>query len=268
VRRNQIVWNTASRKHDREYADLLEQARSGSALLPRELDVLRPVLGSAPEVVHLQSGCGIDDVALVAAGAQRVVGVDFSAVAASSAQRRADDLGVACRYLVAEVPGVPLRDGCADLVYTGKGALIWMRDLTAWAADVARLLRPSGHLFVYEGHPMVPLWAWDEDDARIRPDRSYFARTFVNDTYPALGAVEWQWSLGEIVTAVVAAGLEVIRLSEHPEPFWQPADVDAAAWRGRLPNAFMLLARVRAGGSAPRPGSPRRTGARRAEPRR
>jgi SAM-dependent methyltransferase len=53
------------------------------------------------------------------------------------------------------VPGVPLADGVADLVYTGKGALIWMPDIGAWAREAARLLRPGGHLFVYEGHPAV-----------------------------------------------------------------------------------------------------------------
>jgi SAM-dependent methyltransferase len=194
-------------------------------------------------VVHPQSGHGLEDIALVAAGAQSVVGIDFSEVAATAAQRRADDLGIACRYLVAEVPGVPLRDECADLVYTGKGALFWMHDLAAWAQDIARVLRPSGHLFIYEAHPIVPLWTWDEDEPRIRPDRSYFARSHVNDTFPAGGAVEWQWSLGQIITAVVSAGLEVLVVEEYAEPFWKPADTAAAAWRGRLPNSFALLAR-------------------------
>ena len=245
VRANQVVWNSASRKHVREDAELLAEARGGGSLLERELEILAPLLRPGPVVVHPQSGHGLDDVGLVRAGARRVVGVDYSQVAASAAARRACELGLDCHYLVAEVPGVPLPAGCADLVYTGKGALIWMRDLTAWARDVARLLRPSGHLFVYEGHPMVPLWTWDSDQPRIRPDRSYFGPGHRNDTFPGNGAVEWQWSLGQVVNAVVGAGLEVRHLSEHPEPFWRPADVDAAAWRGRLPNAFMLLARRR-----------------------
>jgi hypothetical protein len=118
-----------------------------------------------------------------------------------------------------------------------------MHDLAAWAHDIARLLRPSGHLFIYESHPIVPLWTWDEDEPRIRPDRSYFARSHVNDTFPAGGAVEWQWSLGQIITAVVSAGLEVMVVEEYAEPFWQPAGTSAAAWRGRLPNSFALLAR-------------------------
>jgi SAM-dependent methyltransferase len=243
VQSNRAAWEAASQKYVREYDDLLKLAREHSSLTESELGVLRPLLRSSPEVVHLQSGNGLDDIDLVAAGARRVTGVDFSAVAAGAAERRAHELAVACRYVVAEVPGVPLRRECADLVYTGKGALTWMRDLGAWARDAARLLRPGGHLFVREAHPAEPLWTWDEDAPRIRPDRGYFGRCHVNDTYPARGAVEWQWTLGEIINAVIAAGLEVLHLAEHPEPFWWPGGIDAAAWRGQLPNSFTLLAR-------------------------
>jgi hypothetical protein len=65
----------------------------------------------------------------------------------------------------------------------------------------------------------------------------------VNDTFPARGAVEWQWSLGQVVTAVAAAGLEIVHLGEYSEPFWRPGGIEAAAWDGRLPNTFALLAR-------------------------
>ncbi len=240
--RNRAAWEQASLKHVREYQALLAQARDGGSLAPREVDVLRPRLASSPVVVHLQSGHGLDDVDLVAAGARCAVGVDFSAVATAAAQRRADELAVACRYVLGQVPAVPLRDQCADLVYTGKGALIWMPDLDAWAAEVARLLRPAGHLFVYEAHPMVALWTWDQDEPRIRRDRSYFARSHQNDTYPARGATEWQWTLGQVITAVTTAGLQIRHLDEHPEPFWQPHGITAAAWQGRLPNTYSLLA--------------------------
>jgi SAM-dependent methyltransferase len=245
VRRNRIAWESASCKHVEEYQELLEQARDQSSLLGCELDLLRPLLAALPAVVHLQSGHGLDDIALVAAGARCVTGVDFSTVATCAAQRRADEIGVACRYVVAELPGAPLRDGCADLVYTGKGALIWMPDLRAWARDAARLLRPSGHLFIYEAHPAVPLWTWDEDEPRIRPDRGYFECSHVNDTFPARGAVESQATLGQIINAVIGAGLEVQHVAEYAEPFWRPDDVAAAAWEGRLPNSFSLLAQCK-----------------------
>jgi SAM-dependent methyltransferase len=243
VRANRSAWEAASQKHVREYDELLAEAATGSSLAEAERDLLREILGRSPAVVHLQSGNGQDDVALVRAGARSVLGVDYSEVATGAAQRRADALGVACRYVVGLIPAVPLADATADLVYTGKGALIWMPDLARWADEVARLLRPGGHLFVYEGHPAVVLWSWDEDQARIRADRDYFGRSHVNDTFPAHGAVEWQWTLGDVVTAVVSAGMEIEFLGEYPEPFWRPGGVRAAAWDGRLPNSFALLAR-------------------------
>ncbi|HEY0531691.1 MAG TPA: hypothetical protein VGD29_08855 [Actinoplanes sp.] len=177
TRANRTAWEIASRKHVREYDELLAEARVGGSLTPVEHALLDP-----------------------------------------------------------------LASGCADLVYTGKGALIWMPDIGAWALDAARLLRPGGHLFVFEGHPAVPLWTWDTDRPRIRPDRSYFAPSHLNDSFPANGAVERQWTLGRIVTAVADAGLRIRHLAEHPEPFWRMGGVTAAAWDGRLPNTFSLLA--------------------------
>lgn len=236
------AWDQASTKHVREYDDLLAQARTAE-LFPVEQEILAPILRTRPQVVHPQSGHGIDDVALVRAGAAAVVGLDYSTTAVEAAQRRADELDVPCRYLVAVLPRAPLAGGCADLVYTGKGALIWLVDLTAWAREMARLLRLGGHLFVHEAHPMVPLYSWDTDEPRIRPDRDYFAEQHVNDTFPGRGAVERQHTLAQVVMAVVGAGLELAELREHPEPFYRPDGVDAAVWDGRLPNSYSLLAR-------------------------
>ncbi|MFC4070862.1 class I SAM-dependent methyltransferase [Actinoplanes subglobosus] len=243
TRANRNAWEAASTKRVREYPELLARAAAGTSLTALERDLLRPVLATGPDVVHWQSGHGADDIALLSAGARSVIGVDYSSVAAGAAQRRADELGVNCRYVVAALPGAPLADGCADLVYTGKGALIWMPDLDTWAADIVRLLRPSGHLFLYEEHPAAPLWSWDSDEPRIRPDRSYFAPSHVNDSFPANGAVQWQRTLASIVTSVIGAGLRLLHLAEHPAPFWRMGGVEAAAWNGRLPNAFSLLAR-------------------------
>ena len=37
--------------------------------------------------------------------------------------------------------------------YTGRGSLIWLQDLDAWAAVLLRLLAPDGRLVIFEGHP-------------------------------------------------------------------------------------------------------------------
>ncbi len=243
TRTSRHTWDEASAKYVREYAATLAIAANGSSLLDTERELLRDVLRRSPRVVHLQSGNGTDDVALIRAGARSVIGIDYSEVAVRSARRRAVDLGVPCHYIVAALPGAPLATASADLVYTGKGALIWMPDLARWARDVARLLKPSGHLFVHEEHPAATLWSWDADEPRVRADRSYFATSHVDEVFPAGGATRWQWSLGSLITAIADARLQIVHLAEHPEPFWRPDGVSAAAWTGRLPNSFSLLAR-------------------------
>ncbi|WP_432570856.1 class I SAM-dependent methyltransferase [Kineococcus sp. SYSU DK005] len=240
--RTRQAWEQASHKHVREHEALLAEART-ARLLPVEQDLLAPSLATGPHVLHPQSGHGIDDHALINAGAASVLGLDYSPTAVRSAQQRADALGAPCRYVLAQIPPLPLADAGTDLVYTGKGALIWLADLHTWAAEVARVLRPGAHLFVHEAHLAVPLWSWDQDHTRVRGDRSYFARTHVNDTFPAGGAVEHQHTLAQIVMATTGAGLNLVELIEHPEPFWRPADTEAAAWKGQLPNSFTLLAR-------------------------
>jgi SAM-dependent methyltransferase len=143
------------------------------------------------------------------------------------------------------MPASGLEASCADLAYTGKGALIWLSDLPAFFAEVHRLLRAGGWFYVYEAHPLVPLWAWDADEIRVRSDRSYFAPSHVNDSFPGNGAVEHQNTLSTIVMACRRAGFEIEHLEEHPEPFWRPGylTAPAAAWDGRVPNSFSLLAR-------------------------
>ncbi|WP_423461955.1 class I SAM-dependent methyltransferase [Promicromonospora sp. MS192] len=235
------AWAAASRKYEIEYAEHLERARTAQ-LLPAEVAALGGLVPGA-DVVHPMSGHGLDDVALVHLGARSVHGLDYSDAAVSSAQRRADELGVPCRYTRATMPDSGLDDGCADLVYTGKGALIWLADLDTFLLETRRLLRPGGRFYVYEAHPLVPLWTWDADEARLRTDRGYFAPSHVNDTFPGNGAVEHQRTLAEMVMACLRAGFTIEHLKEHPEPFWQPDRLSAAAWDGRLPNTFSLLAR-------------------------
>lgn len=237
----QQAWEAASQKYIREYDELLHDAKD-ARLLTLEESVLRDIVVDA-DIVHPMSGHGVDDVALIHLGARSVTGIDYSPTAVAAAQRRADELGVQCRYITATLPASGLKDDLADLIYTGKGALIWVEDLDAWLIEMRRLLRPGGHLFIYEAHPLTPLWTWDRDKVEVRADRGYFARSHINDSFPAGGAVEHQRTLAETIMAITGAGFDILHLEEHPEPFWRPDDMQAAAWNGQVPNAFSLLAR-------------------------
>ena len=249
---NRRAWEIASRKYVEE-SDAVQVAADHGTLLEVERELIASLVAQSV-VLHLQSGNGTDDADLCRLGATAVIGVDFSAVAAASAQRRADALDLPVSYVVADARVLPVGSACVDVVYTGKGALMWLPDLIAWAADVARVLRPGGHLFLYEAHPAAALWSRDEDQARVRADRSYFGGTRANDSFPASAierfspdsgdeAIEWQWTLGDVVSTILEAGLQLKHLGEYAEPFWRPGEVGTvAAWEGNLPNSFSLLA--------------------------
>ena len=193
----------------------------------------RPRLGDITGLrgVHLQCHIGTDTVSLARLGA-RMTGLDLSEASLEQARRLAKDTGTdvdfhhADVYRAAEVLGA----GRFDLVYTGVGALCWLPSVARWAAVVAELLRPGGRLFIREGHPM--LWALDEtaDPATLRYPYFEHDEPLVFDepkTYADPDAVltnsithSWNHGLGEIVTAVMGAGLRITQLVEHDSVPW------------------------------------------------
>jgi SAM-dependent methyltransferase len=183
--------------------------------------------------IHLQCHIGTDTLSLARLGA-RVTGLDFSTNAIDEARRLVADTGDDVDFVVADVYDAAsvLQPGSFDLVYTGVGALCWLPSMDHWAAVVAELLAPGGSLFLREGHPI--LWTMDErldDDLHLR--FPYFEReqplqwdddsTYVETTRPltATRTYEWNHSLGEIVTALLAAGLRIDLLEEHDSVPWE-----------------------------------------------
>ncbi|GGK79323.1 hypothetical protein [Mangrovihabitans endophyticus] len=112
--------------------------------------------------------------------------------------------------------------------------------------DIA-LVQAGARVFLYEGHPATELWTWDLDKPRIRPDCSYFGRSFVCDDngFPANGAIMWQWTLGEAVTAIVRAGFAIQCIEGYAEPFWRMGGVGAAA------AAMVMMVPLPSTGNAP-----------------
>ncbi len=194
-----------------------------------------PRLGSVDglRAVHLQCHIGTDTLSLARLGA-RVTGLDFSPNAVDEARRLVADTGDEVDFVVADVydAATVLPAGSFDLVYTGVGALCWLPGVERWAEVVAALLAPGGTLHLREGHPI--LWSMDEridDDLHLR--FPYWEReqplewdddsTYVETTRPltATRTYEWNHSLGEIVTALIRAGLRIELLEEHDSVPWE-----------------------------------------------
>jgi hypothetical protein len=129
---------------------------------------------------------------------------------------------------------------------------------------VAGLLRPGGRLFIREGHPMLWTLADPRVDGLLVVEYPYFEReepTVWDEpgTYVATEASfehnvthEWNHGLGEIVTAVLDAGLQLTGLVEHDSVHWealpgQMERLESGEWRlldrpWRLPHSYTLQA--------------------------
>ena len=222
------------------------------------------------DVVHLQCHIGTDTVSLARLGARRTIGLDFSGASVAEARRLAELAGAAVDVVEGDVHDAVdlLGREAYDLVYTGIGALCWLPDVHRWAQVVAGLLRPGGRLFLREASPV--LWAVDEereDDLlvlrypyRQTPDPMEFVEegTYVDTdhVFEHRRSQSWNHGTGEIVTAVLEAGLELTMLVEHESVPWQAirgqmVQGELGEWRlrerpERLPLTYTLQAVKRA----------------------
>lgn len=196
----------------------------------------QPRLGDVAglRVAHLQCHIGTDTLSLARLGAT-VSGLDFSAPAIEQSRALAAATDTAIDFHVADVYDAVDVLGAAsyDLVYTGIGVLCWLPDIARWAEVVSGLLKPGGRLFIREGHPI--LWATDLDrlDGSLVVDFPYFERTeptvwdepgtYVSTSteFSHTRSAEWNHGIGEILTAVLAAGLDVTAFEEHRSVPWQ-----------------------------------------------
>ncbi|WP_218021593.1 class I SAM-dependent methyltransferase [Nocardia acidivorans] len=264
---NRDNWDERAPLHAVSSDYALEKFRTDTSFLSEVVRFDLPLLGDIRGLrgVHLQCHIGTDTLSLTRLGAN-MTGLDFSAASLAQARKLAEDASAAIEYVETEVYEAVnvLGAGQFDLVYTGIGALCWLPDIRRWAETVATLLRPGGRLFIRDGHPVLS--AIDETQLdRLVIGYPYFetAEPMVFDeggTYvETVGVVsktvthEWNHGLGEIVGAVLAAGLSVTGLVEHPTVPWNalPGRMihdERGEWRmaahpERLPLSFTLQAR-------------------------
>ena len=235
-----LSWNGAVGAHDSHRGDLSGVLRAGgSTLFPEELELLGDLEGKT--LAHLQCNSGGDSLSLVLGGAA-VTGVDISDEAISSARRLSAEAGIRANFERADVydwlETAARRGRRFDIIFSSYGIVCWLPDLDAWARGIAAVLTGGGRFVLVDFHPAADMFdeRWEHASAYPSGGERLLLEEGVSDYVAGSGGgltpagfVEgerdfknphhsylFQWGLGEIITALAAAGLRTVALKEYP----------------------------------------------------
>jgi SAM-dependent methyltransferase len=258
---NRRAWDQAAPHHrsiDR-YRELLEGfATPGfSCLDAEEIERLQAIGVEGKAVAQICCNNGRELLSIKNRGAARCVGFDQSARFLAQAAELAAAGGIDCRFVETDVYDIPAEfDDSFDLVVITIGVFGWMPDLGGFFDVVDRLLRPGGHLFIHEQHPINNmLEPGDPDPHRLA--NSYFrAEPFVENEIIVYegernepGEVHYWFvhTLSDVITACLERGLSLVQFAESPVNISSEIYDVYQDREAQLPLSYSLTARKSGG---------------------
>lgn len=227
---NRKYWNEVAKVHYKSYNLDPLRKRKSSLIDKVQKEAFYPVKDKS--ILHLQCHIGTDTLSLALDGA-KVTGLDFSEESIDHAIRLSEEMDIPARFIKSSVfDASTVLDEKFDIVYTGKGAVMWMPDIKRWAETIYECLKPDGIFYIIDVHPFFfnceedekghyefkapyfregkPLFF--EEEWPDYSDKTYIAQ---NPTY------EWNWTLSDIVNALINAGLQIEKLEEMEHIFYK-----------------------------------------------
>jgi len=216
---NKAAWNARAQLHvGSKFYDVEGFVAGANSLTALELELLGDVSGK--HILHLQCHFGQDTLSMARMGAL-VTGLDISDTAIAEAQKLAERCGSKAEWVTSNVIDHRAElDGKFDIVFTSYGTIGWLPDLASWAANIVRYLKPGGRFVFAEFHPVV--WMFDNDFKEIA--YSYFNQEMIveeeqgsyadREAIIKLASYSWNHGLGEVLGALLNAGLRIDRFEE------------------------------------------------------
>ena len=234
---NAVAADWAKRMDDRGVWRRCAQ-EPGLALDARELHWLGNVRGKM--VAVLGSGDNLVVFALAGMGA-KVTSVDISENQLAVARQRAAELGLTVEFLRADVTDLSaLTTSGFDVVYTGGHVAVWVSDLRKFYTEAARILKPGGVFIVSEYHPFRRIWKDEKERLELASDYFEHGPFLYHDA--AGKKYEFQWTVSDYISAVMAAGCELLAVEEFgsgSDGAWEVPPVPG------LPRVLLVVGRKR-----------------------
>lgn len=221
---NKETWNQKVHVHkDSDFYDVNSFLKGETTLNRLEIEELGPIAGK--DVLHLQCHFGLDTISLARLGA-KCTGIDLSDEGVKEARRLNDLVGGDSIFIESNVYDVSENvKGDFDVVFTSYGVVGWLPDLDLWAKIIVEKLRPGGVFYMAEFHPII--WMFEYLESPIKMKYPYLKGDVIyeeyegtyGDTKAKMTSKEYGWNhgLGEVVSALTKAGLQIEFLHEHVE---------------------------------------------------
>jgi len=218
---NKTTWDQKVSIHAKSDFYNVEDFKKGqTSLNAYELDEVGDVKGKS--LLHLQCHFGQDTMSWSRLGA-KCTGIDLSSEGVEEAKKLNNELGLDATFIECNLYDVPSKvEGEFDIVFTSYGVIGWLPDLKKWGEIIAGKLKKGGVFYMIEFHPIV--WMFDFLQTPPKLTYPYLNKEVIYEEYKGtytnsdadIVSKEYGWNhgLGEVVSALTNAGLEIEFLHE------------------------------------------------------
>ena len=235
---NKKGWDGLAATHYKKYH--IDKLIAGTPLLS---ELIQSEVGEVKgkSLVHLLCHIGTDTLSWALLGA-RVTGIDISPESLKYARMLAERMGIDADFIESDIMDVMDKLKTKyDLAFSSTGVLCWLPDIQRYAHTVRHLLHDGGVFYILDGHPFRNVLLNEAGEASPNIIQGDYFRKEVwrydnlgDYTDPELlipvKSYEWDWTLGEIVSAFCEAGMRIVFLHEFPQYFYNgytPYDVES-----------------------------------------
>ena len=218
---NKDTWDKKVSIHTKsEFYDVEGFLKGKNSLNKFELEELGDVKGKS--LLHLQCHFGQDTLSWSRLGA-KCTGIDLSSEGIKQAKLLNDKLGLNATFIESNLYDVPKKVvEKFDIVFASYGVIGWLPDLKTWGEIIAERLKKGGVFYLIEFHPIV----WMFDFLQTPPKLTYpylqseaiyeeYKGTYTNNDADIISKeYGWNHGLGEVITALTEAGLQIEFLHE------------------------------------------------------